>query len=151
MGVSVKNSYNEINVIIRSEGKKQIFNLNKDNRVEKIAFDILTQCFIPTNEYSLKLDFAYSEKSDPYSKDLKILEISKYKLNKQGFFEEVPSEDPESIIQPKSIIKIGFIEGFNADLRLEMDGIKLREGYYELMATVDDKIITRYPFIVKKD
>ena len=44
---------------------------------------------------------------------------------------------------------IGITEGNLADMRLNMEGIILEAGVYEIVAEVDGKIATMCPFIIK--
>ena len=151
MGISVSNRYNEINVIIRTEGKKQIFLLNEKGEIESLVFDIYTQSFDCEKKYNVKLFFVYTSKSNPTVEDLSFFEIGDYELTNEGFKEIELGEKKETDFLPEERNMVGITNGFRSDLRLIMNGIKLEQGYYEITAQINEKIVGLFPFnVVKK-
>lgn len=150
MGIDVGKSCNEINFIIRTEEGKDVFNLNEKGEVEKLVFDIYTQCFDYDKCFTIQLFFVYSEKQNPLVENLSFFEIGTYEISKNGFIEKGSSSTSENSFSKERSINIGITNGFRSDLKLTMNKIKLSPGYYEITAMANEQILGLYPFKVIK-
>lgn len=149
MGIDVGKRSNEINFIIRTEESKEAFVLNEKGEVEKLIFDVYTQCFDYNKSFIIKLFFVYTQKENSKVEDLSFFEIGTYEVSNKGFKETEPSDKTIPSTGNHSVT-IGITNGFRSDLKLTMNKIKLNPGYYEITAMTDEKILGLYPFKVVK-
>lgn len=148
MGISVKKSFNELNIMIREENSKNIFKL-KDEKIDEIGFFINTQSFNIDKEYSVGLKFFYSKNESPEVSDIEIKQISNYFLDKDGFRYQDDNLEKKSGNERIRKNMGGFINKINSELHINMNGIKLQKGIYELVVSVDNLIACLYPFTVE--
>ncbi|WP_300345167.1 hypothetical protein [Fusobacterium sp.] len=148
MGIDIDKSCNEINFIIRTEEGKDVFSLNENDEVEKLVFDIYTQCFNYEDYFMIQLFFVYSEKQNSLVENLSFFEIGTYEISKNGFIEKGSSGTSENSFSKERSNNVGITNGFRSDLKLTMNKIKLNPGYYEITAITNDKILGLYPFKV---
>lgn len=149
MGVVVKDPFNVLNVIIRTENNASEFLKNIDGNIETMIFNIYTQCFDLEKEFNVEIFLIMSETKIADLEKLKGFDIAKYKLNKNGFQDSNDFSKKENHIKKNNI---ALTRGYIADMRLDMSGIKkLEQGYYEIVVKVNEQIITSYPFSVKNN
>lgn len=151
MAIGINEPYNNINLIIRPEKNIREFYSDKDDKIEKMIFYFYFQSF-NTEEYELDISLTFSDKENPEKKDLRLIKLTRYKVNHNGFFslDQMTKEKEKA-----EISKIGLTIGYRSDLELDMSGIKLKEGIYEINAalvTEGDKIklLSLCPFKVTK-
>lgn len=143
MSIQVKNKYNELNIIIKTKDNKQIFFSDKDNIVKDLSFYVYAQCFNIKDKHDIDIFLIHATDNNSNINDIIFYNVGNYKLNKNGF-----SENDFSQIEKSNI---NITNNYQCDLHIDMNGIKLNEGNYEISAKIDNKIITICPFkIIKK-
>lgn len=151
MGIDIVSKINTFNCIVRTENYDQIFYLNEKNLVD-IDFMIYLDSFDLDLEITIELMLVYSDKKNPSSKDLEVLKLNKYLVNKNGFILDESEDDGANTELTKGLCKsgIGLTKGFRSDLNLKFEEIELRQGTYELTVISNDKVLSLFPFEVRK-
>ncbi|MGP1429110.1 MAG: hypothetical protein ACTTJX_02620 [Fusobacterium sp.] len=153
MAIIINEPFNNINLIIRPEKNIREFYLDSDNKIERMIFYFFFQSF-NIDEYQLEIFLTFSAKENPEKKDLRLIKLTKYKVSREGFF----SLNKRTVTKEKKNLgtsKIGLTMGYRSDLELDMSGIELKEGIYEINAaliTKEDKLklLSLCPFKVTK-
>lgn len=146
MGVVVKEPYNKFNIIIRTSENKREFFKDSSGGVISLWFNIYTQSFEIDKTYNIKISLMKSRDEKMTVDSLEGFDIAEYQLTKNGF-EDQKGTTKKNLPSIKE--DIGITEGNLADMRLNMEGIILEAGVYEIVAEVDGKIATMCPFIIK--
>lgn len=154
MSIKVTNKINDINCIIRTDEHEQTFLLSKNGEVN-LNFKIYIESLDPNSKFDIKLLLIYSDQEDPKVADLKMSKVGEYTVDKNGFTRlenNSPDKTTTEIKLPKKKSnKIGLTDGFSSDLNLTLPNLKLIPGVYEMTALLDNKILSIFPFEIKKN
>ncbi|KYM48755.1 hypothetical protein [Fusobacterium necrophorum] len=142
--LSVIAPYNNLNIIIRAENNTAEF-IRNGNKVNDIVFNIYTHCFSADREFNIKISLLKSRTEVAVKEEVNGFDIDEYKLDKDGFH-SLDSGSTGEIVKRKNI---SLIDGYRADMRLDMSGINLEPAFYEIVVNVDDRVATSYSFVVK--
>lgn len=142
--LSVNEPYNALNIIIRAENNTAEFIRNGD-KVNNIVFNIYTHCFSTEGKFKIKISLLRSKSEVVTKENVNGFDIDEYELDKNGFH-NLDSGSSGEIIQRNSI---SLINGYRADMRLDMSGIILEPALYEIVVHVNQKVATSYSFVVK--